>query len=491
MRTIIGLVLSIMFFASGCAGTKQKGETVTKNWLKAYNAVYKNGAVQKTIKSTDSLIIDSHVVGMAKRPVSSTYRLFAWTKGTTFDIVDPRGKIPTFLINKDIPPLYEGAPMDLAAFEAHLDNKVKEPLSNGSMQFLIGGEEFFERFEKALRKAERSIHLRIFIFDNDDYAVKVADILKKKAAEGVKVQVLLDGIGQVMGEGKTAETLPEDFDSPGSMVAYLKKDSDIEVRKRPNTWFKADHTKTIIIDEDILFTGGMNIGREYRYDWHDLMIEIEGPIVGAMLNEFNMAWEHSGALGDLAYAKSLFTKDKKEPMDETSDLPVIRPLYTRANDFQIFKAQVEAIKWAKKYIYISNAYFSDETIINELIRARQRGVDVRVIMPAKGNHAIMNKNNLVAANKLFDRGIQVYFYPGMSHIKAAVYDGWMTTGSANFDKLSFRDNLEFNIATSDKETVDRFIKRLFEPDFEKSFLMEEKFQTSIKEHLAEFLAEQL
>jgi cardiolipin synthase len=232
----------------------------------------------------------------------------------------------------------------------------------------------------------------------------------------------------------------------------------------------------------------MNFGREYRYDWHDLMMEIEGEIAGDIQNDFNSAWEHAGKLGDLAYLTKIMNKNE---VKEGGGKYWIRPLYTTGNNSEIFKSQVEAIKRAGKYIYISNAYFSDDTIIHEILKASKRGVDVRVILPVHGNHEIMNKNNIVVANTLFENGIKVYFYPGMSHIKAAIYDGWLCTGSANFDKLSFVDNLEFNLATSDPQAVKAITEQLFEPDFKKSTLMKAPLKAGLKDHLAEILAGQL
>lgn len=272
------------------------------------------------------------------------------------------------------------------------------------------------------------------------------------------------------------------------MVAYLQKDSHIQVRVHPNVWLKADHTKTLIIDNRICFTGGMNIGREYRYDWHDLMMEIRGQMVGEMIKEFHIAWAHAGTLGDLAYAMEMISL--KIPSVEGQGYPM-RALYTRINDQQIFRAQLVAIRQAQKYIYIHNSYFSDNAILYELINARRRGVDVRVILPVDGNHEIMNASNTMTANIMFKNGIGVYFYPGMSHIKAAIYDGWLCTGSANFDKLSFRDNLELNLATSHPQTVDALLERLFFPDFQKSMEMTEPIEYGLKERIAEFLAEQL
>ncbi len=456
-----------------------KFKTSTKN--KHHENVFR-----KSVKSVDYLI-ESNILGVITRPVSTTYRLLSWTKGTTSDIVIPSSiRLPN---NAKIASIYEGHSMDLEVFEKKLDNLVKSKRSSGVIQFYIGGDEYFPRLIEAFIGAKKSINLRTFIFDNDDYAVEIADVLKKKSLEkGVKVKVLLDGMGQIMGEGKIADDLPPDFVSPVSIEKYLLKDSKVKVHVRSSALFKADHTKTTTIDEDLSFTGGMNIGREYRYDWHDLMMEVRGPIVGEILKDFNYGWAYASKWGDIGYLKQRFFKS--DEIVEGEGYP-IRALYTKPNDPQIFRAQILAIREAKKYIYVHNAYFSDNAILGELIKARKRGVDVRVILPVNGNHEIMNASNVVTANIMFEKGIRVYFYPGMSHVKAAIYDGWLCTGSANFDKLSFRDNIEFNLATSDPESVNYLKEHLFEKDFVKSLEMTQTLESSWRERLAEFLAEQL
>lgn len=445
-------------------------------------------SVQGSIKTADQVILDGQVIGMATRPVSTVFRLYSLAKDTALHTVKPRRIVQTVVPNKKPPPLHAGEGMDLAKFERTLDKVVGTKSSSGTIDFYIGGDQYFPKQIQAFQNAKESIDIRIFIFDNDDYAVKIADILKQKSREGVKVNVLVDGIGVVMGEGSAPDNLPLGFKSPKSIVKYLKKDSNIRVRVRPNAWLRADHTKAIIIDQKVAFTGGMNIGREYRYDWHDLMMRVEGAIVAEILHEFDIAWAHADKWGDLSYIAQRIKPRGVQKVD--GGFP-IRPLYTRVGDAQIFRAQMAAIKNAKKYIYAANAYFSDPNIINELINARHRGVDVRVILPVNGNHEIMNKNNIVIANRFFANDIKVYFYPGMSHIKAAVYDGWLCTGSANFDKLSFIDNLEFNLATSDAKLVNRVLDKLFKADFKKSLLMTKPLKSSLQDHLATFLAGQL
>ena len=110
----------------------------------------------------------------------------------------------------------------------------------------------------------------------------------------------------------------------------------------------------------------------------------------------------------------------------------VRLLYTKPSQAEIFFAQLEAIKRAKRRIYIENAYFSDDRIVGELIKARSRGVDVRVILPGENDVGIMDKNNQIMANKLWRNGVRVYFYKGMTHVKAALYDGWAVVGFGYF-----------------------------------------------------------
>ena len=169
----------------------------------------------------------------------------------------------------------------------------------------------------------------------------------------------------------------------------------------------------------------------------------------------------------------------------------IRVLKTVPGNSQIYKAQMEAIRRAKRYIYIENLYFSNKLFLQELINARQRGVDVRVVMPLKGNWGILSEAAMVTANKMFDAGIRVYMYPRVTHTKAAVYDGWACVGSANFDKLSFRVNEEINLGYSDPEAVQELVERLFETDFETATEMTERFDMNALNGLAEIIANQL
>ena len=222
----------------------------------------------------------------------------------------------------------------------------------------------------------------------------------------------------------------------------------------------------MIIDQNTAFVGGMNIGREYRYDWHDLMMELNGPVIDLLNQEFNKSWSHAGPLGDFGY---LFSRMKKtERARSLNDMSSLRVLLTSPGNYEIYNAQVEAIRRAKSYIYVQNAYFTNDRLLRELVKARRRGVDVRVVIPLETDHGPITRSHVLAVNVMLENGIRVFVYPGFSHVKAAVYDGWVCVGSANFDRLSLRINRELNIASSDPAVARQLVDKLFIPDFKVS-----------------------
>jgi len=391
------------------------------------------------------------------------------------------------LENQPIPPVAYRKGMDLQQWENDLDRISGQKRSQGTIDFLVGGEEYFTRLLESFAQAEDSIDIRTYIFDNDDYAVYVADYLKDRSRD-VRVRVMFDGMGNLLATQADADSVPRDFEAPLSISRYLEDHSNVDVRSRANPWLTGDHTKTTIVDRKVAFVGGMNIGREYRYDWHDLMMEVRGPIVDELQFESDKAWARAGIFGDVANFLR-FLAGKKQHADVIG-YP-IRPLYTRNFDSQIYRAQLAAIRRSQSYIIIENAYFSDDRIMYELARARRRGVDVRVILPTAGNHGPLNASNQVAINKMLDNGIRVYLFPGMNHVKAAIFDGWACVGSANFDKLSLEINKELNLSTSHPEAVEQLLDRVFIPDLARSEEVTDMLELTLQARLLEVAVDEL
>jgi cardiolipin synthase len=421
---------------------------------------------------------------MAVRPLSSLQRLM-FVMGDT--VVQPmQSRLGADLPDGPAPPLARSVGMDLGAWELRLDEITQRSSSSGSMRYLINGDEFFPRLIEGIESAQESVHMRTYIFDNDDFAASIGNLLKDRSLDGVRVKVLLDGIGTIMSTAEIQDSLPTDYDAPKSVHRFLEDGSNVEVRQAPNPWLTGDHVKSTIIDGETAFIGGMNIAREYRYDWHDMMVKVDGPVVREMQTEFDESWIHAGFFGDLGWFLNKLSR-QAEPAS-VAGYP-IRLLHTRPSRAEIFMVQREAMQRARKYIYVENAYFTDDVMLQELVKARHRGVDVRVIVPIVSDRGALTRDNALAANIMLEHGIRVFIYPGMSHIKAAVYDGWACLGSANFDRLSLKINREMNIATSHRTAVDDLLTRLFQPDFESSPELLEPFPERWSDHLVEVLGD--
>ncbi|MGO8699962.1 MAG: phospholipase D-like domain-containing protein [Limisphaerales bacterium] len=438
-------------------------------------------------RALNSLVIRSLAVTAIKNPVTLVCRGL-WhlgTSGTT--AINSMGENPT----GPPPPLANGPPMDLAQWEKQLDKIVSARRQKGRVDLLIDGEKFFPAFVQSVLNATRSVDVLVFIFDTDDYAVEMADLLKRRSAL-IKVKVLLDDMGSLFSaQADPASPLPAGFQRPSSIKSYLKGGSRVRVRASANPWLTVDHRKCIIIDGREAYIGGMNIGRNYRYDWHDLMVRLTGPIVGHLEKDYRLTWAHSGPLGDFAYAWGwLFDRSspRKNPVPNAID---IRPLRTRTGKREIYRAQLEAIERSRRYIYIENPYLDDASTVRALMRARQRGVDVRVILPAQNDSGMMQVNNDLVAGDLVRGGIRLYAYPGMTHVKAAIYDGWACLGSANFDKMSLHVGQELDIAFSDPTSVEELKLELFDKDFARSHEVTEPSATNWLDSFVKAFTDQL
>ncbi len=416
------------------------------------------------LRVINSLLIKSLLITAVKNPVSLIGRGL-WHVGSSGVTV-----LNSFSLNSSDPPpppLYTGPGMDLAAWEKELDHVVTARRHKGSAQFFINGNEFFPALVESIEAAKHSVDIMVYIFGTDNYAVKIADVLKQKSA-AVHTRVLMDDIGSLFAHGAPVSSVPPYFQPPGDIKSYLEAGAHVHVRASTDPWLATDHRKCFIIDDRQAYLGGMNIGWLYRYEWHDLMIGLTGPVVGQLEKDYDKAWALAGPFGDFAYARvGIFDREHVRRAAAPGSIDV-RVLRTATGEMQIYHAQLAAIRRAKRYIYIENAYFNDDSILRALIDARQRGVDVRVVLPSESDVGIMQASDLVVANKMVRNGIRVFIYPGMTHVKAAIYDGWACVGSANMEKMSLRVSQELDVAFSDPDTVAQLDRQLFEPDFKRS-----------------------
>jgi len=440
--------------------------------------------LSRNARAVAALVFEAHGLALIKNPVSSLGRaasILSQMLATWATRRGPSAGVP-------IAPLAQAAPMDLRSWERDLDTLTGRRPLRGSVRLLINGERYFPVLEQRIREATESISIRVNIFDNDDVALHVADLLRERAA-AVRVRVVMDELAtMVAGESRPGTPVPQEVLMPASIWRYLERGSRVSARAFLNPWLSSDHGKVFVFDRRWAHLGGMNIGREYRYEWHDMMVELEGPIVGHLAKDFERAWAHASLLGDLAYAGAGGATTRRFAGEaERADYVDLRPLATRTGNPQLYSVLMRAAKRARSLIWVENPYLYENSFVRQLVHARRRGVDVRVVLPSDSDLGLGDASNMVTANTLLANGVRVFVYPGMTHVKAAIFDGWACVGSANFNKLSLRRNLESNVATSDPRVVDELRRELFERDFADSHELTEPVAITGGDRFAEWV----
>jgi cardiolipin synthase A/B len=437
------------------------------------------------LSALTSFAIVDNGYALLKNPVSTAARLFNFGTQWPASLLYPRLSVR----KPRVPPLTNAPAMDLAAWERWLDDHSGTKRELGTLRLLVNGEKFFPLFESRIAEASANIDVHVCIFDNDDVGTHIADLLRQRSTN-VQVRVIFDhNSTRASGRSTPGTPMPPGFVPPKSIRSCLQTGAPVEVRPFLNPFLSSDHSKVYLIDQRYAYLGGMNLGREYRYEWHDMMAEIEGPIVASIQREFDKNWAHAGPFGDLAFAERALSPKHPGPTNRANFIE-IRRVYSKTARHQIRRAELAAIKRAQNHVFLQNPYLYDNSVITALAQARSRGVDVRVVLPTANDFSGGKRSNLVTANYLLRHGVRVYFYPGMTHVKALLADGWACFGSANFNTLSLRLNQESNLATSDPGFAAQLRRDLFETDFGKSFELKEAISVGWSDHLADSILNQ-
>ena len=456
-------------------------------WLaNLYDSGQSGTGIRTTADAFSALVLESHGIALIKNPVSSAVKLVDAGIQLGIRVI----RLPGLNFSRQFIPAGTTGGMDLAKWEDWLDRHTGTRLEEGSLEILIDGDQFYERLAKAIQGATNHISVFVYLFDRDDTAVEVADLLKQRSHE-VRVKVSYDRMCSLVGAELPKETpLPEDFTRPDSVARYLRQGSEAQVRCFLNPWFTMNHSKLFLVDGHQAWIGGMNFGRQYAHEWHDMMIQVEGPVVRSLEAQFQRTWAHSGPWGDLAYAAAVLTPLEK-PTPEATQRPwsKVRRLPTsKGLKKPYMKAVLTALEQSRSYIYIENGYLFDHGIVKSLGRARKRGVDVRVIFPRGNNFSMGQRSNMVSAEALRRDGVRVYFWPGMTHTKALLVDGWACIGSANLNQWNLRLSQEENMATSDPDFIARLKAEIFEEDFARSYELNEPIEITPLDRIHDSIA---
>jgi cardiolipin synthase A/B len=336
----------------------------------------------------------------------------------------------------------------------------ESPMLEGNrITAFFSGPETFEAMRAAIDGARRMVLLESYIFKDDATGRSLLEALGRAVDRGVSVRVLADAFGSI--------ATRRDFWKE-------MRERGIEVRLFnplfPQLFLQPfrDHRKILVIDDEIAFTGGMNIGDEYGSGlsahggpWRDTHVRIDGPAAWAMAIVFTEAWNAAGG--------SAIGLDRLEPQTGPVSVMVLdsRPFRGTGEIASAFAAVVAA---ARSRIWITNAYFAPRhRAVEALGLAAERGVDVRILLPGKSDVAIVRHAGHGHYAALLERGVRVFEYQrAVLHAKTAVTDDYLSlTGSSNLDFRSFHFNAECNVVILDDQ-VGRIFADAFEKDLTQS-----------------------
>ncbi|MBC8133032.1 MAG: cardiolipin synthase B [Deltaproteobacteria bacterium] len=342
-------------------------------------------------------------------------------------------------VTHEIPHLYAvGDPQFKRSMGALLG---PDMVAGNQVTMLVNGDQIFPAMLAAIRAAKQTINFETYIYWSGEVGRAFSEALSERARAGVKIHVLLDWVGS----GKADKSLIEAMSQAGAEVE----------KYHPLRWYSLSrinnrtHRKLLVVDGRVGFTGGVGIAdlwsgnAEDPDHWRDTHYRLEGPAVAQMQSVFMDNWRKTRAL--VLHGPEYF--------------PALSPAGDQLA--QVFRSSARdgaetvrlmyllSIAAAAKSIRMENAYFvPDELSRRMLVKARQRGVRVEIIVPGRHTDSqVVRQASRAQWGELLDAGVEIYeFQPTMMHCKVMVVDElWTTVGSTNFDNRSFHLNDEANL----------------------------------------------
>ena len=338
-----------------------------------------------------------------------------------------------------------------------VESVTDSPLTKGNkVTLLADGEATYAAMFNAMEKAQDHINLESYIIEDDEIGRKFADLLLRKQAAGVQVNLSYDSVGSMYTPAAFFQRLRDG----GIQVVEFNPMNPMEAR---GEWrlTQRNHRKMLLADGKVGIIGGINISKVYSSSplkrnkdeplpihWRDTDIQIEGPAVAELQKLFLETWrkQEGSVLTDRDYFPEL-------PEQGNALVRVVGSTPGETNRIP-FVMYVSAILFAEHSIHLTHSYFiPDDQILKALAGAARRGVDVKIILPGTSDSPWPLHAQRHHYSALLKAGVKLYEHEtSLLHAKTAVIDqAWSTVGSTNLDFLSLLNNDEVNAVILSRE----------------------------------------
>jgi cardiolipin synthase len=355
---------------------------------------------------------------------------------------------------------------DLSASEKSFAQLAGMPITRcNKSALLIDGAETFNSIFDGIDRAGQYILVQFFIVKDDELGRQLQTKLIKKAKEGIKVYFLYDEIGS----HKLPQSYLLDMQAAGVVTSPFHTTKGRANRFQLN--FR-NHRKIVVIDGQIAYVGGHNVGIEYLGqnpkfgDWRDTHVKIEGPVVKEIQVCFVEDWHWAtNGMPDLKWEL------QEKPVGDEDTLMIATGPADRLETCGLMF--VQAINDARERVWIASPYFvPDLQILSALKLAALRGVDVRILLPEKPDHRTVYLASFSYYQNTLPLGIKLYRYTaGFMHQKVFLVDSaYAAVGTANLDNRSFRLNFEITILNYAPDFIED-VEHMLTADFDCSRLV--------------------
>ena len=338
-----------------------------------------------------------------------------------------------------------------------------EVIGRNAIKTLLNGDAFFPEMLKAISGAKKTITFETYIWSSGKVSDQFIDAFSERARHGVKVHILVDGMGTLKFSHAEMNRMKD------AGVEFYKYGREHWYEIKPNINHRT-HRKLLMIDGRVGFTGGMCIDDHWLGNadspkvWRETVVRVEGPVVRQMQAVFATNW--------LRTTSRLLTGPDYFPTEVAVGTVRMQCFKSGPNEDpeNARVAYLLAIAAAQKTIRIAHAYFvPDDLTIKMLLAARQRGVEIEVVIPAINDSRFGRAASRSRWGELLAAGVKFYRYmPAMYHAKVMIVDdAFVTIGSVNFDNRSFAINDEVNVNVLDTDVAAEHVK-IFNDDRRKS-----------------------
>jgi len=328
-------------------------------------------------------------------------------------------------------------------------------VADNQLLLLKNGAAYFPQLCADIDAAQHSIYLETYIFFADETGRMVADALRRAAARGVSVRLLLDGYG-------SAELpLPwlEELRAAKVQVQWFRREiSPFTLQRSRMRRLRRLHRKLVVMDGEVAYVGGINIINDISSRDHfnsprlDYAVRVQGAVAGEIHATMRRLWGVVSWANFRRRGKEIrrFVLNRPKHDDASGITLVLRDNLRHRHDIE--NAYLNAIAGAQHEIIIANAYFLPRRAFRQaLIQAAQRGVRVMLLLQGRVEYRVQYYATHALYDQLLAAGIEIHEYqPSYLHAKVAVVDGlWATVGSSNIDPFSLMLALEANLAVQD------------------------------------------